>query len=91
MWHFQRTTRADLYLTNQSVHRTVRLTPNLHDTTLDDDGARQVEIFRPKMGQICWVRFLLVSDERGETESARRWSWDGGKKKAPRDRPPRDR
>ena len=91
VWHFQRTTRAQTYLTNQSVHRTVRLTPNLHDTTLDDDGARQVEIFRPKMGQICWVRFLLVSDERGETESARRWSWDGGKKKAPRDRPPRDR
>ena len=56
MWHFQRTTRADLYLTNQSVHRTVRLTPNLHDTTLDDDGARQVEIFRPKMGQIAGFR-----------------------------------
>ena len=56
VWHFQRTTRAQTYLTNQSVHRTVRLTPNLHDTTLDDDGARQVEIFRPKMGQIAGFR-----------------------------------
>ena len=41
VWHFQRTTRAQTYLTNQSVHRTVRLTPNLHDTTHDDDGARE--------------------------------------------------
>ena len=37
VWHFQRTTRAQTYLTNQSVHRTVRLTPNLHDTTHDDE------------------------------------------------------